>query len=178
MRWNSSMVTWLSPMISYINDNDLINKAFNEFVKFANKTFEFNSDIIVFECSDGVNKNSNYFKHFITGRVNGLDIFEPERAKRVPWIENVLNNYKDIKEVYIYEEEYTFKEEYRNYTRIMFLVPKAAYMLVVEKNIRGYFVITAYHLDNQNRVGSYMSKYKTYKKQKSALGASRSPSTT
>lgn len=153
-----------SPIIVYSDDSDLISQAHSKFLAMLNNSYYYNSSEVLFGINIDTSVKSPVFTHLTTEqKKKGMPrVLDRPRAARIHWIGETLDNYLD-KDFRIYE-----KYHGKN-VRTYFLAPKHYYILVIETNPRGTFICTGYHLNNQNRVASYMKEYRDYKRKGAPL---------
>lgn len=143
-------------LLEYSSDDDLLKKAHLEFLRMLSSNMSYGSKIISFSVGNDTSISCKTFIHLTTVTKNGNRVLDVPRTCRIHWIESVFQQYKH-KDIKVYSKETNCK------VRHYFLIPKYFYLTIIEENNRGFFVVTSYHLDNQNRVNSYMQEYKKYR---------------
>lgn len=137
-----------------------------------NQDFKFRGTQIYPIKTDGKADMGREFMHLTTERVDELDedgniikknVFEPERSKRLHWINHHLHE-KTPANIVVFSVTERDQEKRQDVTKTYIFDKVEKYVIVLEcQRGKGYYLLTAYHLDR-----SYSEK-QILKKMKHAL---------
>ncbi len=149
------------PLLNEPTYTRLIESAHKKFLQSIIDEMHYNLSPVYYHIKNNdISNNCEAFLHLTTkdNIAKTERVFDADRTKRIHWITPLLNNFSNEK-VFIYEKIYG------NSVRIHIFVPSRYYILILEpEKSHGncYYIVTAFNLDNPNRVGYHMKQYRKY----------------
>jgi hypothetical protein len=149
------------PYLQYSSASELIDKAHIEFLSMISLGMYHDSCPVNFLIRNSdTSKKSQAFLHLTTMKHSAINkrILDKPRAKRIHWIKNLIDDYPHPKIEF-------YRKYYGTNIRLHFIVPEYAYFLVIEESKnspKSFFVISAYHLDNDRQISYQMKNVRDY----------------
>lgn len=157
-----SNIEWLrNPMIfnEYITDIDKFEIALIEFQKLYRSAKSFRRANAVFNKISDFNIYNSVFLHFVGVKSDSHNprTWDKDRAPRIWWIKDVLDNWNDPR-IRLWEE-ITKKGK-----RIFLFLEKERYLIILQPIKNYYLIVTSYYINNDQKLVDYKVKYRNYKK--------------
>lgn len=157
-----SNIEWLSKPI-YLNpkltDEEMIKSIFSDFSRLFHTPLSIFGIDAVLSSGEKITIESERFKHFVKreDKFHGDRYWDYERATRIWWIRDITVNYKDNRLM-------IWKKQHNRYMRTYILLKDDRYLLILDDRHKFYFIVTAYYVHSDAKLGDYMFEYRKYKK--------------
>lgn len=128
---------------------------YNTFV--SNTVYRHHKKITVGSSEDEINK---CYEHITTkGQADNVRFPDLRRYESIYILKDILSDYNCYK-----CKDYYVWEKYDKYLKEMIFCPNVGYLIILNKRKYVYKIVSAYHINSQNKINKLINEYKKYTK--------------